>query len=205
MTEPEIADQLGRDRRTIEREVERGQVEHLNSDLTKGMVYNADRAQDVYEQNATAKGPAVKLKSNSAAVEFFRCHIAILKWSPEAVAARMKQKGMDEAVCAKTIYNHIDKGEIPGISNETLWEKRHRGKTHKSLYASWGPYGGHSRICFGYVVHIAIHGSRMCYILFNKGGEQGGLRIHYLATNMLPLDELIAFRRESGTIECSCI
>ena len=46
----------------------------------------------------------------------------------------MKQKGMEDAVCAKTIYNHIDKGEIPGVSNETLWEKRTRGKTHKSLH-----------------------------------------------------------------------
>ena len=41
---------------------------------------------------------------------------------------------MDDAVCAKTIYTHIDKGEIPGVSNETLWEKRTRGKTHKSLH-----------------------------------------------------------------------
>ena len=45
----------------------------------------------------------------------------------------MKQKGMEDAVCAKTI-NHIDKGEIPGVSNETLWEKRTRGKTHQSLH-----------------------------------------------------------------------
>lgn len=134
MAERDIASQLGRDRRTIGREVERGQVEHLNSDLTTKRVYNADRAQDVHDQNATAKGPAVKLKANSTAVEFIRCHIVILKWSPEAVAARMKQKGMDGAVCAKTIYNHIDKGEIPGVGNETLWEKRKRGKTHKSLH-----------------------------------------------------------------------
>ena len=28
----------------------------------------------------------------------------------------------------------IDKGEIPGVSNDTLWEKRTRGKTHKSLH-----------------------------------------------------------------------
>lgn len=134
MAEAELAGLLGRDRRTIGREIERGQVEHLKSDLTTKRVYNADRAQDVYDQNATAKGPAVKLKSNSTAVEFIRCHIVILKWSPEAVAARMKQKGMDDAVCAKTIYNHIDQGEIPGVSNETLWEKRNRGKTHKSLH-----------------------------------------------------------------------
>ena len=134
MAARDIAIQLDRDRRTIERELERGRVERLNSDLTTKTVYNADRAQDVHDQNATAKGPAVKLKANSTAVEFIRCHILILKWSPEAVAARMKQKGMDHAVCAKTIYNHIDKGEIPGVSNETLWEKRNRSKTHKSLH-----------------------------------------------------------------------
>ena len=134
MTESKIARQLDRDRRTIGREIKQGRVEHLNSDLTTQWVYNADRAQDVHDQNATAKGPTVKLKANSAAVEFIRCHIVRLRWSPEAVAARMKQKGMDDAVCAKTIYNHIDKGEIPGVSNETLWEKRTRGKTHRSLH-----------------------------------------------------------------------
>ena len=32
MNESEVACQLSRDRRAIEREVERGQVEHLNSD-----------------------------------------------------------------------------------------------------------------------------------------------------------------------------
>lgn len=133
MAESTIARQLDRNRRTIGREIKQGQVDRLNSDLTTQWVYNADRAQDAHDQNATAKGPTVKLKANSTAVEFIRYHIAILKWSPEVVAARMKQKGMDDAVCAKTIYNHIDKGEIPGVSNETLWEKRSRGKTHKSL------------------------------------------------------------------------
>jgi len=133
MSESEIAGLLGRDRRTINREVERGQVEHLNSELTTAMVYNADRAQDVHDENATAKGPTVKLKANSATVEFIRCYIVIKQWSPEAVAARMRQKGMEDAVCAKTIYNHIEKGEIPGVSSESLWEKRTRGKTHKSL------------------------------------------------------------------------
>ena len=49
MNESEVACQLSRDRRTIEREVERGQVEHLNSDLSTSRVYNADRAQDVHD------------------------------------------------------------------------------------------------------------------------------------------------------------
>ena len=134
MSESNIAKELERDRRTINREVERGLVEHLNSDLTTLVAYNADRAQDVQDLNASAKGPTVKLKANSVAVEFIRCHIVIRRWSPEVVSARMKEKGMEDAVCAKTIYTHIEKGEIPGVSNETLWEKRTRGKKHKSLY-----------------------------------------------------------------------
>ncbi len=52
------------------------------------MVYNADRAQDVYTLNATAKGPSVKLKINSGTVGIHRCYIIIKKWSPEAAASR---------------------------------------------------------------------------------------------------------------------
>jgi len=134
MSDSNIANELGRDRRTVNREVKLGTVVHLRSDLSTTAVYSADRAQDVRDLNASAKGPAVKLKARSVAVEFIRYYIAVKKWSPEAVAARMKRKGMGDAVCAKTIYNHIDKGEIPGVSNETLWEKRLRGKKHKSLH-----------------------------------------------------------------------
>ena len=124
--EPWIADQLGRHRRTIGREVERGLTKRINSELVVKMAYSADRAQDVHEQNASAKGPMVKLKANSVAVEFIRCHIIIKEWSPEVIAARMKQKGMEDAICAKTIYNHIDKGEIPGVSNANPYGRSER-------------------------------------------------------------------------------
>ncbi len=56
MTRSEIAIQLGQDRRTIGREVKRGQMKHLNSDLTTTMVYNAGRAQDVYTLQCDRKG-----------------------------------------------------------------------------------------------------------------------------------------------------
>ncbi|MEI6892136.1 MAG: helix-turn-helix domain-containing protein [Pontiella sp.] len=113
MSESNIAKELARDRRTINREVERGLVKHLNSDLTTHVAYNADRAQDVHDLNASAKGPAVKLKANSVAVEFIRCHIVIRRWSPEVVSARMREKGMEGAVCAKTIYTPIERGKFP--------------------------------------------------------------------------------------------
>ncbi|WP_456238414.1 hypothetical protein [Pontiella sulfatireligans] len=40
MSESNIAKELGRDRRTINREVERGLVEHLNSDRRRSLIGN---------------------------------------------------------------------------------------------------------------------------------------------------------------------
>ena len=129
-----IAAILERDRGTIRREIARGMAERIHTDLTVSIRYNADRAQDVQELNATAKGPAVKLRANRVAVRFISYYILVKQWSPEAIAARMKAKRMEEAVCAKTIYNYIDRGEIPGVRNETLLEKRNRGRKHKRLH-----------------------------------------------------------------------
>ena len=130
----QIALLLGRHVRTIERELERGRVKHLNSDLTHSMVYNADRAQDAHNLNASSKGPPVKLKAHSAAEEIIRLHVVHKRQAPEVVAALMKSAKMAGAVCAKTIYTYIDKGWIQGVSNETLWEKRTRGRKHKALF-----------------------------------------------------------------------
>lgn len=124
----EIARQLDRDYSTIRRELACGTVERLNRDLTVPVVYNADRAQDVRELNASAKGAPVKLMAGRSAVLFISYYIRIKRWSPEAVAARMKTKGMPDALCAKSIYNYIEQGWIPGVANETLWEKRKRRK-----------------------------------------------------------------------------
>ncbi|MEE9368044.1 MAG: hypothetical protein V3V05_04165 [Pontiella sp.] len=45
----------------------------------------------------------------------------------------MKKNPLEYAVCAKTIYNLIDRGLVPGVTNESLWEKRQRNKSRKSL------------------------------------------------------------------------
>ena len=124
----QIARELDRDCSTIRREVANGTVERLKGDLTISTVYNADRAQDVHDLNATAKGVPVKLLAGRCAVLFISYFIRVKRWSPEAVAARMKAKGMPDALCAKSIYNYIDQGWIPGVTNETLWEKRKRRK-----------------------------------------------------------------------------
>ncbi|MCP4402485.1 MAG: IS30 family transposase [bacterium] len=124
----EIARVLGRHVRTIEREIKKGMVERLNTDLTKSSVYNADRAQDVHDLNATAKGPDLKLGAHHKAVEFIREQIIEEQSSPDVVAHRMNEQTHGCEVCTSTIYSYIDQGLIKGVSNESLLEKPARRK-----------------------------------------------------------------------------
>jgi len=127
----DIAAVLGRHRRTIERELRKGRVKHLDSELRTHYVYSSDRGQDLSDLNATAKGPALKLASHHETAEFIRYRIVEHKESPDVVAYRMRKAGLEGAVCTKTLYNYIDQDVIPGVSNESLWEKRKRRKQLK--------------------------------------------------------------------------
>jgi len=124
----DIASALARHPRTIERELQRGKVKHVDSDLRQKSVYSSDRGQDVHALNATARGPGLKLGRNYPLAEFIRCRIVDHKESPDVVASRIRQTGMDGAVCTRTLYRYIDQGVIPGVSNESLWEKRKRAQ-----------------------------------------------------------------------------
>jgi IS30 family transposase len=127
----EMAALLGRDVRTIEREIQKGTVERIHTDWSRSAVYNADRGQDVHDLNATAKGPQLKLGAHYKAAEFIRDQVVEEKCSPEVVAHRMNVQDHGCTVCAKTIYSYIDQGLIAGVSNESLWEKRIRRKRHR--------------------------------------------------------------------------
>jgi len=129
----DIAGALDRDTRTIERELIKGCVEHLDSELRVKMAYSSDRGQDVHDLNATAKGPQLKLGKNKELVEFVRKRIVEHKESPAVVSFRMKKAGMTGAVCAKTLYSYIGEGLIAGVSNESLWEKRKRRNWSKRV------------------------------------------------------------------------
>lgn len=127
----EIAHFLGRPLRTIEREVEKGKVDHLQSDLSVSKVYSSERAQAHHDWNATAKGPQLKLGAHRETAEYIREQIVDEKKSPEVVAHEMNEAKMPGAVCAKTLYTYIDIGLIEGVTNETLWEKRLRKKQRR--------------------------------------------------------------------------
>ena len=127
----DIAAALGRHCRTIERELVKGRVVHKDTQLREIHVYSSDRGQDVHDLNATARGPDLKLGRNHEMAQFIRWRIVDHRESPDVVASRLRQAGMDGAVCTRTLYRYIDQGVIPGVSNESLWEKRKRAKLRK--------------------------------------------------------------------------
>jgi len=124
----DIAAALGRHTRTIERERVRGRVKHRDTQWREHYAYSSDRGQDVHDLNATARGPSLKLGQNYSLAEFVRQRIVEHKEAPAVVAFRMRQAGMAGAVCTSTLYHYIDQGVLPGVTNESLWEKRKRGR-----------------------------------------------------------------------------
>jgi IS30 family transposase len=127
----QIGERIGRPERTIRRELGRGWVTHRTGRYSAEERYSADRGQTVYEKRMRSKGR--RSKASPALAEHLHLHIVVHKHSPDVVADGMKAENLDYAVCTKTIYNHIDKGLVPSVTNESLWEKRKRRKGRRRL------------------------------------------------------------------------
>ena len=127
-----IAKAVNRDKRTIERELERGTVLQLNSDLTEKWVYRADAGQRVCGRNGSNKGRSLKIGNDHKLAKHIKNKIKNEKWSPDAIIGRIKEEGLQfkTSICTKTLYNYIDQGLFNEISNKDLWEKK-KGKKRK--------------------------------------------------------------------------
>jgi len=122
----EISKQLGRDRRTIEREMERGMTLQRNSDLTEKIVYLADVGQRKHEEKAANKGRGLKIGHDHKLSQYLEQKIAKEKWSPDAAIGAIKAQGLQFSVslCTKTVYNMIDKGIFINLTNKDLPVKK---------------------------------------------------------------------------------
>jgi len=121
-----IALQFGKDRRTIEREIEKGTVDQLDSELRKRRVYCADAGQRVCVQRGKNKGRGLKIGHDHALADYLEQKIGVEKWSPDAAIGSIKANGLQFAVtlCTKTVYNMIDRGEFLTLTNQSLPVKR---------------------------------------------------------------------------------
>jgi IS30 family transposase len=105
---------FGKDESTIRRELKRGMVEHLKTDLSTAQEYTAEYAQADAQQKGTAKGPELKLGYDWNLVTSVTHLIKEKKYSPYAVLAEFNTHGWPSAtrICEKTLYNYIQAGYI---------------------------------------------------------------------------------------------
>jgi IS30 family transposase len=133
----EIAKLMGRDRRTIEREISRGSVMQRREnpyasrnpkvpDYLDERKYRADAGQRVSEANASNKGRPHKIGRDHKLARHIERKIVEEKYSPDAVIGEIMANGLkfDVTLCAKTVYNMIDSGFFLGLSNADLPVKK---------------------------------------------------------------------------------
>lgn len=137
MSPLEIARRLGRHQRTIDREIRKGKVRLLNSELIYREEYCADAGQRVYEKNGSNKGPSLKIGKDHKLVKHIENKIVKDKYSPDAVIGEIKAKGLEfeASICTKTLYNYIDRGDVfLRITNKDLPVKKEKKKgTYKKV------------------------------------------------------------------------
>ena len=126
-----IAKEIGCFGRTVRRELAKGRTELLNSDYTTRIEYSADIGQQKHDYAATAKGPMLKIGNDYELVKYIENLIINEKMSPYAVAEKIKQSGkFKTTISYKTIYNYIDNGFFPHLTNKHLPVKKN-GKKQK--------------------------------------------------------------------------
>jgi IS30 family transposase len=123
-----IAKQLGRAPSTISREIKRGTVTQLRSDLSTYEAYFPEAGQAVYEKRRKNCGAKLKLPYVK---DFIRCAeekmLEKKPWSPDSIVGYCK-KDPDwkdkPMVCTKTLYNYIDRGLLKVRNIDLLLKPR---------------------------------------------------------------------------------
>lgn len=121
LSKRQVAEQLGKSIRTIERELQRGKVTQLTSDYQYVQAYRADAGQRVHEERGHNKGRALKIGRRHDYAQRITELITLEKYSPNAANAQFeKENGGERVVCARTLYNYIWSGMIYGLGEEAL-------------------------------------------------------------------------------------
>lgn len=129
MKSEKIALEIGCSGRTVRRELSKGMTELLNTDLTTRKEYSADIGQQKHDYASTSKGPMLKIGNDYELVKEIERLIIDEKMSPYAAAEFIKNSGkFKTTISYKTIYNYIDEGLFPNLSNKHLPVKKESKK-----------------------------------------------------------------------------
>ncbi|QDI91102.1 IS30 family transposase [Salicibibacter halophilus] len=137
-----IARELGRPASTIKRELDRGSVEQLGSNLKVTRKYFADTSQCVYETNRQNCGRKRRWLMEAASPFLGWAVKKMLqeKWSPDVCVGRARAQGDWEVPipCTRTLYTYIDDGLLD-VKNIDLHlkvrrsTKKRRSRQHKKV------------------------------------------------------------------------
>ena len=111
---------------TISRELVRGEVYLLASDLSEYKSYSAVISQEKYLYAATNKGPSLKLGNDYEFATYVKNKITKEKWSPDAIIMDLKKQQEPQfktMVSTRTLYNYIHNCLIPGVESKDLPRK----------------------------------------------------------------------------------
>lgn len=125
---PQIAALLEVHRSTIYRELQRGRVTHLNSELITFSTYSADRAIDERKLRASAHGPSLKIANDYALVAQFNELILKHKLSLYAARQVLSKKGINVRVSLRTLYNYVHLYGFPILPRNLLHRPRKHAK-----------------------------------------------------------------------------
>ncbi len=106
-TPSEIFRELTRDRATICREIKRGKVQQLKTNMEYTTMYFPDVGQRIYNENRAKSGDRIKLGQDIKVAAYIDNEILNNKLSPDVVAFKLKTAGFKMTLCTKTIYNYI--------------------------------------------------------------------------------------------------
>ena len=123
-TKAYIAKEIGVSERTIYREIKRGMVRLMDSELREKRVYAYDVAQNRYEENQRKKDGYLKIGSNHKLVNFIEAKIVDERVSPYVALKFAKDKGIEVNICLKTLYNYINGNLFLRLSRSNLIYKK---------------------------------------------------------------------------------
>jgi len=109
---------------TIYKELKHGEVTHRRSDLTEYTAYSAERSDILRKCKLAAKD--MPNKQNTDVFIYVATRIIDQHKSPDVIHSDMVKDNYKHTVSTKTIYNWVDQGIIPGVTNSNLWEKTKR-------------------------------------------------------------------------------
>lgn len=128
----QIAEVLGKHFTTIYKEIGKGTVTLLNSDLTTRQEYSAEAAQHITKKRGHNKGIQYKLAGDQSLLLRIAELVKEKHYSPYAVLCTLRKEMPDAlTMCETTLYKYIHLGLIPGVSDRDLYIKPNKKKKKK--------------------------------------------------------------------------